>query len=778
MSGDWELQGAAGNAGSPGPSGSSETKGPSASAAARRLLAAAWAGLAEERPRFVNWLPVLFGAGIAAHFALPAEPTLAAALLPFALAMIVRVLAPAAGGLRLVAGALAVAGLGFAMAKARTEYVAAPVLERTLRGVVVTGVVEQREPHAKRGERLTLRLVSIADVPEARLPRRARIRVLTAGAVPLRPGETVTMTATLSPPSPPALPGGYDFARAAYFQQIGAVGYALKAPVRVPGDERGASILGARAWMENLRQDMTARIAAALPGERGAMAAALITGERGGISQETTDAYRDSGLVHILSISGLHMAIMAGAVFALVRALLAAIPAIALTQPIKKWAAAAGAIGALLYLAISGGSAATLRAAIMMVVMFLAIMLGRPAIAMRNVAIAALLILVAAPESLLDVGFQMSFAAVASLVAAYEAVRGRLDRRGAPLGAVAKAGLFFGGIVFSTVVAGLAVMPLSVYHFHAMQHYAPLANLVAVPVCNLVVMPAALLTLVALPFGLETWPLALMGHGIDVMGGVARHVAAMPGAVSLIPQVPDLAFGLVLVGGLWLVLWQRPWRLAGLPALLAGLALAPLGERPDILIGRDGALLAVRDRRGVLVAHEERPSTFELKRWLEWDGDARDPARARRSRVFTCDALGCVADAGGTRVVLSRHPAGLAEDCARAAILVVDRAGPASGCDGPRLTLDRPALKASGTVALYRNGDGEWLVDSVAAKRGSRPWSMAPEVPAGGAPRNDGPIQPNGPRYEDRIGRYAAPSAVAEAFDPAEDARPEIDDEP
>jgi competence protein ComEC len=749
-----------------------------AHAALRRLLAAAWGGLAEERPRFVNWLPVLFGAGIGGYFALPGEPSLAAAMLPVVLASIIRVLAPAAGGLRLAAGVLVVLGLGFALAKARTAYVAAPVLERTLRGVAVTGVVERREPHAKRGERLTLRVVSIGDVPEGRRPRRARIRLMTPGPVPLRPGDTVTMTATLSPPSAPALPGGYDFARAAFFQEIGAVGYALKAPVVVADDASDGPILGARAWIENLRQDMTARIAAALPGERGAMAAALITGERGAISEETTDAYRDSGLVHILSISGLHMAIMAGAVFTVVRALLAAIPAIALTQPIKKWAAAAGAIAALLYLAISGGSAATLRAAIMMVVMFLAVMLGRPAIAMRNVAIAALVILVVTPESLLDVGFQMSFAAVASLVAAYEAVRGRLDRRGAPLGAVAKAGLFFGGIVFSTVVAGLAVTPLSVYHFHAMQHYAPLANLVAVPVCNLVVMPAALLTLVALPFGLEAWPLALMGLGIDVMGNVARRVAAMPGAVSVIPQVPDLAFGLLMAGGLWLVLWQRPWRLAGLPVLLAGVALAPHGERPDILIGRDGALLAVRDRTGNLAAHEERPSTFELKRWLEWDGDARDPARARRSRAFACDALGCVADTGSTRVVLSRHPAGLAEDCARAAILVVDGARPASGCDGPSLMLDRAVLQASGTVALYRDRDGGWRVESVAAERGARPWSRGPAALAAGVARNDRRAPDAPPRDVDPIGRYAAPAAFADAFDPPEGLRPEIEEEP
>jgi competence protein ComEC len=436
------------------------------------------------------------------------------------------------------------------------------------------------------------------------MPQRARIRVMSP-AGDIKPGDTLQLTASLSAPSAPALPGGHDFARAAYYQRIGAVGYALKPPQKVvladlPEPDLALRI---RAAVEDLRQDIGRRIEVALPGERGALAAALITGERGGISQETTDAYRDSGLVHILSISGLHMAIMAGAVFALLRFALATIPALALTQPIKKWAAAGGAVGAILYFAISGGSAATLRSAIMMVVMFLAIMLGRPAIAMRNVAIAALLILIVYPESLLDVGFQMSFAAVAALVAAYEAIRGHFDRSGMTPGPVMRAGLFLGGILFSTLIAGFAVTPLSVYHFHAMQHYAPLANLIAVPVCNLLVMPAALATLVALPFGLEAAPLWLMGMGIDMMGWTARFVAALPGAVTHVAQVPDLAFASALMGGLWLVLWQKRWRLAGIPLILAGLAIAPSVERPDVLIGREGALVAVRDQDGRLAAH-------------------------------------------------------------------------------------------------------------------------------------------------------------------------------
>ncbi len=741
------------------------------------LAAALAVRLAEERPRFVNWLPVLFGLGIWVYFALRAEPTPPAAALPLAVGAVLVALTRPDGPARIAAVMLVIAGLGFATAKLRTEIVTAPVLDRSLRAATVTGVLERREPHAKRGERLTLHVLSIAGVAPEQTPHRARIRIMVPGG-DFNPGDILQVTATLSAPAPPALPGGYDFARAAFYERIGAVGYALKPPLKVEtitAPEPGPA-LRIRASVEEVREAIGRRIQAALPGERGALAAALITGERGGISQETTDAYRDSGLVHILSISGLHMAIMAGAVFALIRFVLAAIPRLALTQPIKKWAAAGGALGAVLYFSISGASAATLRAAIMMVVMFLAVLLGRPAIAMRNVAIAALLILIIFPESLLDVGFQMSFAAVAALVAAYEAVRGLMDRRGFTPGPLSRASLFLGGILFSTLIAGLAVTPLSIYHFHATQHYAPLANLVAVPVCNLLVMPAALATLVALPFGLEAAPLWIMGLGIDVMGAVARAVAGLPGAVTHVPAVPTAAFACMLAGGLWLVLWQKRWRLAGLPLMAAGLALSPTAVKPDILIGRDGALIAVRDGDGRLAAHAERPSTFELKRWLEHDGDPRDPKSARQTKLFRCDALGCLTPLPGATLALSRHPASLADDCERAAILIVAAARSAN-CTAPRMIFDRDTMKRSGTIALYATGPATYRSESVAEARGDRPWA------ARAAPKrteiNSAPPakEPGDPANISAISRYAAPKAVADAFDNPDELRPEIEDD-
>ncbi len=274
-----------------------------------------------------------------------------------------------------------------------------------------------------------------------------------------------------------------------------------------------------------MRQAIGRRVVGALPGEAGAIANALITGERGGISEATNQAFRNSGLFHILSISGLHMVIMAGAVFVSIRVGLAAIPTIALRYPTKKWAAAGAMAGALAYLMISGAAFATVRSYIMISIMFIAVLLDRPALALRNVALAALLILLLWPESLLDAGFQMSFAAVLSLVAVYEWLRARDEAREGWMrrGAIARTLVFFGGIVTSTLVAGLAVAPFGIYHFHNTQQFAILANLAAIPICNLVVMPAALVSLVAMPLGLEAAPLWLMGQGHRGDGVVRRR---------------------------------------------------------------------------------------------------------------------------------------------------------------------------------------------------------------------------------------------------------------
>jgi len=410
-------------------------------------------------------------------------------------------------------------------------------------------------------------------------------------------------------------------------------------------------------------------------------------------------------------------------VFFCIRLALAAIPAIALRYPIKKWAAAGAMIGAFGYLMISGAAFATVRSYIMISIMFLAVLLDRPAVALRNVALAALAILVAWPESLFDPGFQMSFAAVVALVSAYEWLRGRAEERSTITmrGTLRDTLMFFGGIVASTLIASLAVAPFGIYHFHNTQLFAILANLVAIPICNIVVMPAALATLVAMPVGLEAAPLWVMGWGIEAMVWCAGWVAGLPGAVGRVPAIPTFAFVLMIVGGLWCALWSTRWRLLGVVPIVAGLVLAPAGRKPDVLVGRGAGLVAVRTDAGQLSALAGRGSNFELARWLEHDGDSRLQAEAAKASAFRCDAHGCTARVKGMLLAVANSPVALRDDCAAASILVLKFARP-KGCKAAGPLIDADDIAAKGAHALYIGG-GQVLIETVADTRGDRPWA-------------------------------------------------------
>jgi competence protein ComEC len=768
--------------------------------AAIRALPAAFEA---EQDRWFLWVPVLFGVGIWAYFTLAVEPTLTATLVPVGMALTVALVWRESGAALPVTSALLAATLGHAAAKLRSERVAAPVLAEQTRPLSVTGWIELIEPRPERGERVTLRVASIDELPREQWPKRVRVRTLVATPASLLPGDGVRVVAMLSPPAGPALPDGFDFARSAWFQGLGAVGYSRNAIERAQIDTPPDWDVALRGTLERTRRAIGTRITAALPGEAGAIANALITGERGGITEATNNAFRDSGLFHIMSISGLHMVIMAGAVFFSVRFLLSLVPLLALRFSIKKWAATAAAAGAFGYLLLSGSTTPTVRSWIMISIMYLAVLLDRPAVAPRNVALAALAILVLWPESLIDVGFQMSFAAVVALVSAYEAVREREDPGRAPRGGpVWQATRLFGGIVLSTLIASIAVAPLAAFHFHVSQQYAILANLIAIPICNLVVMPAALATLVAMPFGLEAWPLMVMGWGIDGMVWCAYTVAALPGAVARLPAFSSTAFAMMVAGGIWIALWQRQWRWLGVIPVLIGFALATRIDKPDILVGRGGKLLAVRADDGRLMAVGDAAGRFDLSRWLEHDGDARRPEAVLASGALRCDWTGCTGSVRSVGVALNRHPAGLADDCAGAVIVVVVGRRPvtceAAGAglsglpaardrtpdtkaslgepylrwlradSGSKLILHEPELTRAGPFAIYLRAGGVVDVRTVAQSRGERPWSAkSPEQPSRArAPRATSRVRTDGASRTPRSPSDGAPTEPRRDADP------------
>ncbi|MGD9501706.1 MAG: ComEC/Rec2 family competence protein, partial [Methyloceanibacter sp.] len=561
-------------------------------------------------------------------------------------------------------------------------------------------------------------------------PYRVRVSMPAKYAAGVRIGEAITLRATLAPPPEPIEPGGFDFARSFWFARLGATGYATSTIAPLAGAPAPPWNLAAWAKVDGLRAAINARIRVALSGETGEIAVALITGERGGISEEVNQSMRDSGLTHVLSISGLHMAIMAGTVYWLVRALLALVPGLALRYPIKKWAAAAALAAATFYLALSGAAVPTVRSWIMMSIVLIAVMLDRPALTMRNVALAALAILVVSPESLFDPSFQMSFAAVVGLVAFYEWLsrrdRPRLRDASPIWGSLHRGGALIAGAAATTLIAGTAIAPFALYHFHRMTHYGLVANLIAAPLVSVLIMPMAVLSLAVMPFGLEFWPLQAMGLGIDLMVRTGEWVGSWPGAVSILPQISGLALVLIVLGGLWLCLWQTRARAFGLVIAACGIALAPQNLRPDVLIERNGETAALRSDAGSLVFPPATAANYSAENWLLADGDERDVAKATDETAFRCDTLGCFGLVKGKTVALIRHPGALEEDC-RLADIVIAPFTVGKKCRAARVIVDRRALKTQGAHALYIEGLSI-RTETVAAARGHRPW--APVTPS------------------------------------------------
>ena len=683
-----------------------------------------------DQERWFLWVAVAFGTGVALYFGAPQEPPLWMLVIVAAMAALVHTFARRVGLWGLASGFVLAMALGGAVGKLRTEYMRAPVLTRAIGAVQVKGWVELVEPRATGGQRVTILVRAMERLPRVEWPWRVRVVTRHADAT-LAPGQFVRVRATLAGPQAPSLPGDFDFGRYSWFNALGGTGLATGPIVAEATDDNPPFTLRLKATNESIRYAITQRIMAALPGETGAIAAALITGERGGITAATNNAYRDSGLFHILSISGLHMVVMAGAIFALIRITLAAFQSVALNYPTKKWAAGGALIGALAYLLMSGSSFATVRSYLMISIMFLAVMLDRNAVSLRNVALSALLILVVFPESIFDPGFQMSYAAVTGLISVYEWIQIRAERRQRAYhepGVFGRIAAQLTGSLTSTIIASVVVAPFGIYHFHNTQMMAMLANLVALPLCDLYVMPLALATLIAMPFGLEHWPLVAAGWGIDGMTYIARAVAALPVSVVRIPAIPPLSFLMMIVGGLWVLLWRRPWRLLGMLPVAAGLLWTPQQAHPDMIVSRDGTTIAVRGADGRLSAVAVRGGLFELGRWLEYDGDSRSALDVAAAQGFTCDAIGCAIRLRGREIAILAGAAALRDHCATAAVIVLRFVAP-RGCGGVEtraslVVIDPASARANNGHTLFFKPDGI-EVRTVEGARGARPWSRA-----------------------------------------------------
>lgn len=666
---------------------------------------------AVERTRQFLWLPVCFAAGIAAYYSLPMEPP--NWLLPLISVMMIT----SAIGLRKralpVMIGLVLVSLGAAWAGIRTEMHQPVMLQEALTPRTVIGVVRDVE-RTQSGVRLTLNKVTVDDYPVEKTPAQVRLSVKFKKGTPIEPppiGAAVRIRAGLMPAMGPALPGGFDFARYFYFRDIGAVGFGLP-PWEILGEKEPHS-LREKFW--SWRAAMTNRIVSSM-GETGGIAAGLITGDGRAISEADFTALRASNLYHIIAISGEHMVVIAGVIFISLRMLLLLLPARIGQRPAgKSWAAAITLVLVTVYLFVTGLPMSAVRAYVMIFLVLLAVILRRHVDTMRSLAIAAWLMLVYDPASLLDPGFQLSFAATLAIIALVES-RVLAKPPAIERGRVRRLLHVIVTMLLVSVVAEAATTPLVISMFNNVSPYGVFANSLATPLVSLILMPLVALFFILLPFGLEQFALTLLGYGIRALMGLAEWVASFPHAQIFAPSLPGYGLALFVIGLLWLCLWRSSARRYGFIAMLLGVATLAMVQLPDVLIGAGMKQIAFRSADGFVLGRG-RADSMVPEMWANGVGLKQLPEADEPH--WRCDKLGCVAESKGKKVAFAFDGAAIAEDCTHAQV-VVTALSPVT-CEKATV-LDGRQLPNGSVTALWLNGGVR--VERSADWQGVRPWSV------------------------------------------------------
>ncbi len=696
--------------------------------------------------RLFLWLPVAAGSGAVWYLLADREPSLwyaaAAAAVFAALAFVLR-------GKRLAYGlalALCCLCLGLLSAGWRTARVAAPVIDR-VKVVTLEGFIEEMD-FRQVGARFLLRPAK-ADGLDA-MPYRVRLTL--ARTPPFEAGTYVRLKARLLPPAQASLPGGYDFARDAWFARIGAVGNVLgRVDVitpPVPPDLLSALMMA----VDRGRNALARRVDTTIGGEPGAIGAAMVTGKRDMLSDDTKEIIREAGIFHIITISGVQMTLVAGIFFVGLRALLALSPTLALRHPIKKWAAAAAILGAICYDILTGSRVGTERALIMTTIMLAAVLMERQSLSMRNLALAVALVLLIEPDAVLSASFQLSFAAVAALVAVFEArssfAAERREQSAGPAPAAItsiwkerlaqiRERLAHGpaALIFATFCATTATASFMAFNFHELSPYVLIGNPLTLAIIEIFAVPGALIGTLLYPLGLDGFVWHYVGAGISFILWAARLIGGMPGATIHVTAFAPWAIVFLTMAVLSAVIW-RSWllRMTAIPLAVIGLCGAANGPSFDIAVAATGDALALRGADGTLSVLGHHPSLFSAEQWLSADADRRDPREAVDKSA--CDRIGCVGilpDGRAVALVLDRTA--FAEDCLRADVLVTPLYAP-PGC-AAALIIDREKLNETGAVTLTARGSA-WALTIARAADEDRPWSPAPKQRWGKSqPRSD-----------------------------------------
>jgi competence protein ComEC len=699
-----------------------------------RLTAALRDWLEQERDRLPLWLPVFMGAGVLTYYDLRFEPAFWVGPVTCAGAFLAAALLPAG---RLLLAPIAAAALGFAAGQVATAR--APPIETGLpsRATIVTGVVAAVE-RLPEGRRVTLAAASLDGTPPLR--RLARLRLRKGDNGPVATGDSVRVRALLRPPSMPAYPGAWDLQRDAYYSGLGASGFAL---ADIERTQTARPTLTSRL-VQRLREVIAERVTAVIPGTPGEFAVTLLTGASMAMPEADHAAFRDSGLAHLLAVAGLHIGIVMGFVLATARLAFRCSEHASLFWPTKKLSALCALAGGGAYMVLTGMHVPIVRSFVMASLFTIAVLADRRPVSSRGLALAAMALMLLSPQDVPDVSFQMSFSAVLALIAGYEALRPWLTRlHGRSLGR--RFASHCVALALTSALAGSASAPYGAYHFGHVQVYFILANMIAVPLTALWVMPAGMIALVLMPLHLEALALAPMGWGGSLVVDVARWTSALPAATFDVPHIPAWGLCTFSFGLAWLGLWRGRRCLVGLAFMAVGSVSPVFVHPPDILVSADARLLAVRTSEGAFVQTASGGSLasgrFISDAWAQYWGigsmkmmpDLGDEGGAS-APVVHCDAVFCrlKPHADGPAALLVRGSA-VRADCSGISVIV--SLEPARRlCPKPWPALvDRFTVWRYGSTAIWLdNGRIRLLTDRT--DRGTRPWVPPVPKPRAAAP--------------------------------------------
>jgi len=670
---------------------------------ARGALAAASRGvehwLEAERGQLPLWCPVALAMGIITWFILPAR-TDWMAFICLSLAGAMALLLIGRGGGRLARSAcllLLLAAGGCLLPWAKATLFGTAVLARAA-FVTVDARIERVEPLPARG------MTRFIAAPQGRADLPARVRLnLEDDAEPagkaLAHGDVVRVRMRLMPPAPAALPGGYDYARRAYFDGIGATGRIVP-PVIVLSrqEDRGFEI----------RSRLSDHIAKQVDGAPGALAVTMATGDRGRITPADEDAMRQSGLTHLLSISGLHVTALIGIVVLVVYRLLALSTRVALRWPLMLLSAGAGAAAGVGYTLLTGAEVPTIRSCVSALLVMAGLAVGREAISLRLLAVGALIVMVLWPEAVVGPSFQFSFMAAIVIISLHEhpGVRAFFAARDEPRWT--RIARFLGALLLTGVAVETALAPIALYHFHRTGLLGSVANMVAIPLTEFVVMPAEALALLLDVVGAGAPAWWVVEKALALLVALAHLVAAQSSAVVLTPAISPVAFAVTMLGFLWCLLWRRALRWAGIPLIALGLVGYAAASTPDILVSADGHHVAVRTPEGRVALLRDKAGDYVRDQFSELSAVEGDPRALAELATARCspDLCAIALRKGGktSHILLTRSRlaipwAALVQSCAAADIVIADRGLPRR-CRPRWLKLDRYDLTRSGGAAI------------------------------------------------------------------------------